>query len=69
MIQHLGHVALQNFIDYSRTNRSIQQVAFVEHVDTTRKHSNRTNFTVYAAEFVPFESVSNIYRGAKFSND
>ena len=60
MIPHLGHVALQNFIDYSRTNRFIQP---------TRKHSSRKNFDIYGAEFVRVEGVSNKNHRAEFSKD
>ena len=70
MIQHLGYVALQNFIDYSRTNRFIQQLSFVEQADANPEtFSNRTNFDIYGAEFNRVESVSNMCQGAEFSKD
>ena len=38
MIQHLGHVALQNFRDYSRPYRSIHQRSLYDHGDTLKSN-------------------------------
>ena len=38
MIQHLGHVALENFRDYSRMYRSIHQRALYDRGDTLKSN-------------------------------